>query len=198
MREVLDTNPEFEVADWEDVERAFAEIIELGIMKERSSLPYRQRIAECEHRIYELVGEIPAQIKGRLDAILRYAEAQPKAFRGCKTLKLHHGTITQRKRTPSVSVVDGHDEEDVITSCQRKEGFRYLLTDKPVLDRDLILRLWKADELTNAQLKALHLEIRQGLTHKATPNEPKDVDTIVNEAKKQEAKDNGQDHNSES
>jgi len=83
-----------------------------------------------------------------------------------------------------VKTVDGKTEADALLRIERRDRDEFI-RKTPELDKELILRLWQAGEVSDTELADLHLKVVQTTSYTVKPRAPKDVEAVVDEQKKQ-------------
>ena len=94
-----------------------------------------------------------------------------------------------RKGTAGVRLLDDHSEDDAVLCCQRR-GRNEFLAVATVLDRETVIKWWKADEITDGQLGDLHLAVTQEESVTAKPDYPRadDIRKIAAKAAEEAAR----------
>ena len=134
---------------------------------EKSAL-LRGVTAELDVAIANLREQYQARITAAQDALAPFAEAieewaalNPGEFHPKKSIELLSGRIGYRTSPPAVALLAGVKEETAITRLLEGELGGAYTRETVELDREAILAAYAAKEVTDAQLKAHGLHIKQ-------------------------------------
>jgi phage host-nuclease inhibitor protein Gam len=143
-----------------EMEALVGDIANLKLFEIETKAIMDGRLKEIREDYEAQLAEAGKQIEGMMALAQQWADANPDAFAGKKSIEMVHGTVGFRTGTPKLVKKTREKWDALVAAIRAALGGAYVRTIEEV-DKESIIRDYRAGQISDATLREAKLEVTQ-------------------------------------